>query len=266
MIQLERRYYERVEIGEITGVNPKSQNFKRNVENKLTNWGYSFSYGKKSFTITRAPETAQERLAEIIIRVFDIDIQVDVYAFACFISTFSWYVEFSQMPWDERAKEMKILYGITISGDTLKKWYGKLNKMNLITKDKTDRAYWKTSIEDGVKIRDMVEGDEELESEMKAYLDTRKELLNEYITSALASGKKDYKKITAEAWENAQKTLWNRYQCCFYSCGKITLNIIGECAREIFELVDEISEGEYQEYEKVVNTALVPVQKGEFKF
>lgn len=267
MQQLEKRLYAREELAEILDLNVKSSHFARDVKNKLANWGYDFEYNRKGATITRAPETAQERLAEIIIRVFDIDIQVDVYAFACFINLFSCYPEFSTMPWDERVKDLKTVYDVDIAASTLKKWYAKLNKLNLVTKDKTDKTYWKTSFVNGEKRREIVDGNEKLGLEMTEYLETRKELLNEYISSALASGKKDYKKITAEAWENAQKVLWSTYHCCYYSCGRISLNIIGECAQEIFELVNEISEGECTEYEVVVNTSLVPVKKDkDFEF
>lgn len=259
MQQLEKRFYERSEIAEILDIDAKSQNFKRSARNKLTNWGYSFSEVKKGFRITRAPETAQERLSELMIRIFDIDVQVDVYAFACFINLFSCYEEFSTMPWDERVKDMKKLCNVDIAASTLKKWYQKLDKLNLVSRDKTDKAYWQTSRVDGVKLRRMVDGNEHLDKEMKEYFAHRKELITNHISSALASGEKNYKKITAEAWEEAQKILWSTYQCCYYSCGKISLNIIGECAQEIFELVEEISKSEFTEYEVVVSTRIVPV-------
>lgn len=74
MEQLEIRFYPREEIAKIIGIDPKNQNFKRKVSSVLNNWGYSFTYGKKSFTITRKPQTPKERLNEIMIRRYDLDI------------------------------------------------------------------------------------------------------------------------------------------------------------------------------------------------
>ncbi len=63
MQQLEKRFYSRQEIADTLGVNIKdSGHFKRNVESKLQKWGYSYNYTSTGITITRQPETPQERL------------------------------------------------------------------------------------------------------------------------------------------------------------------------------------------------------------
>lgn len=65
MKQLEVRFYGRAELAEILQVDLKNKNFARQVKNKLMNWGYSFEYFRKGVNITRQPQTAQEKLAEI---------------------------------------------------------------------------------------------------------------------------------------------------------------------------------------------------------
>ena len=60
MKQLEERVYTKAEMAEILGINPKDKNFKRNVENTLTKWGYDYEFPpySKTITITYIPDKA----------------------------------------------------------------------------------------------------------------------------------------------------------------------------------------------------------------
>lgn len=265
MEQLELRFYTREEIAQLTGVNSKAQNFKRNASNTLTNWGYSWEYGKKSFTLTAKPETAEEKLAEIIIRKFDMDVRLDIFGFACFISLLMEDEEFRAMPWTERERVMKEEMGVTISFETMRKWCAKLIGKNMIAKS-ADKAYWGTTVVDGEKVRFAVSGDAAAEQQMEEYMACRNQLVEEYTAKALASGRKDLKEVKNEAWSNAFKTLWAKYQTCYYGCSTLMLNAFGDDAKEIYELVNEIRDGEAREYMVVVNTNIVPVRKSQDGF
>ena len=86
MEQLELRFYTRQEIADALSVNIKDSNhFKRNVEAKLRHWGYGYEYSRSGVQITRRPETAEERLAEILYRHYEINVQTNPTAFACFM-------------------------------------------------------------------------------------------------------------------------------------------------------------------------------------
>ena len=63
MNQLELRSYPRAEIAEVLSVNINdSGHFKRNVESKLSKWGYGFRYETAAVEILSKPETPEERL------------------------------------------------------------------------------------------------------------------------------------------------------------------------------------------------------------
>ena len=83
---------------------------------------------------TGKPETAEERLREILIRKLNLDVQVDAYAFACFICAFTDIGSFDSMPWEERAELMKYKYGVDVSDRTLRNWCSKLISSNIIQK------------------------------------------------------------------------------------------------------------------------------------
>lgn len=145
MKQLQKQFYGRQEIAELLKVDINdNKHFKRNIENKLTKWGYSFEYSRKGVEITRQPETAEERLSEIIIREYDLDIQIEITEFANFIYLLLVDEEFISMPWGKRVEYMKEQLDLDISESTLKRWAKKLLDMNLVAKDKISRTYWAT--------------------------------------------------------------------------------------------------------------------------
>lgn len=74
MQQLEIRKYNRQEIADLLELDSKNQNFKRNLENKLNKWGYKYIYSKNIIEITYQPTTAKEKLTEIMIRKYKLDI------------------------------------------------------------------------------------------------------------------------------------------------------------------------------------------------
>lgn len=73
MKQLELKKYTRQEIADALNLNKSSSNFKRDVENKLSKWGYDYIYTRAAVTITKRPESADERLKELLIRELHLD-------------------------------------------------------------------------------------------------------------------------------------------------------------------------------------------------
>lgn len=259
MKQLEKKFYSRTEIADVLDVNVNdNKHFKRNVENKLQKWGYGYEYSRKGVEITKQPSTAEEKLAEIIVRKYEMDIQIDVYGFACFISLLMEDEEFRAMPWTEREKVMTEEMGVSISFETMRKWCAKLIGKNMITKS-ADKSYWGTTVVDGEKVRFAVSGDEAAELQMAEYMTCRKQFVEDYISNALASGRKDYNTVKSEAWSNAFKELWAKFHTCYYGCSTLMLNAFGDETVEIYELVNEIRNGEVKEFAVVTYTAIVPV-------
>ena len=155
MNQLELRHYSREEISKITNVDTKAQSFKRNVGNTLTNWGYDWQYEKKSFTIIKKPETAKEKLSEILMRGYDMDIRCEVYDFAVFTYCLLSNIDgFAAMPWKYRVAYLKEDWNIIIAESTLKKWCKKLINTHSIIKDKSCKTYWTSYKIDGVKYQE----------------------------------------------------------------------------------------------------------------
>ena len=206
-------------------------NFKRNVENTLTKWGYEYKYSRNSIEIVKAPESAQARLTEIMIREFKLDIQIDSLAFACFIRAFSEIDGFVSMPWGEREEIFKAAYGIEVSEVTLKRWSAKLVERGILTKQGEKRC-WRTIINSlGDKSRELVTGDSEAEAEARAYFADRAKLVKE-------------NKDKENAWGIASKQLWNKYGCCYYYCKGFDLvaydNYTTGLFQEVYELVEQI--------------------------
>ena len=244
MKQLEKRFYAREEIAEFLNVNIKNKNFARDVKNILTNWGYGYEYSRKGVNIFKAPTSAAERLSEIMIRNYGLDIQVDAKAFACFLVAFAEVECFDAMPWSEREKSMKECYGISVSEKTLRNWCNKLMRSNTIEKG-GEKVYWCTEGAKENKKRYMVEPGSPEDEEMINYMKTRSKLLETYISDAIASGRKDYKQINAEAWQKTNTALWRDYGCCYYSCKSLVLSAFDDFnAHEIYELITEVAEEE----------------------
>lgn len=245
MKQLEKRFYAREEISQIIDVDMKDKNFARKVKNVLANWGYSYEYSRKGVEITRQPETAEEKLSEIIVRNYGIDIQVDVFSFASFITAFFEVEGFESMPWGEREAILRDVYGIAADEKTLRNWCNKLMLTNTIVKS-DEKTHWMTFTVSGTKYRELVSGNAHEEEKMYKYYARRRELLQKYIATELASGRKDYKQINSEAWKETNAELWVEFGCCYYSCKSFHLNAFDdavelETLREVYELVKEVA-------------------------
>ena len=256
MNQLELRTYTRAEIAEALSVNLNdSKHFKRNVENKLSKWGYRYEYTTPAVTITCKPETPKERLAEIVYRCFGMDIQVDTLQFGCFISAFTDIEGFASMPWEERAKAYYKRYGECVDARTLSNWCRHLIEKGIIAVSGDESVAWKTIIIDHKKIRYPLSASEP--NEMYDYFQQRSEIFSEEYQLALDSMK--YSGFTkaqakAEAWKETYKRLWADYQCCYYYCKCFTFGAFGDSIDhpelfEVYELAQELAFGASAEYE-----------------
>lgn len=259
MQQLETKFYSRAEIAEELNLNINdNKHFKRNLENKLVKWGYSFEYDRKGVLITRAPQNANEKLAEILIREYDLDIQIDTYAFACFITAFEDTEAFDAMPWGERAKVLEMGYGVKVTDRTLRSWANKLFTVGTLSKS-NEKSYWRTrAVTGGSPIREWVDGIEEMEQEMSEYFERRRQLVKQYMSE---------EKSKSEAWTAANKTLWCEYGCCYYACKMIKPGAFDKtgCLQEIYELVRDIAESGEEAVFKV-DVSLTTGNKKEFIF
>lgn len=239
MKQLEMRFYGRAEIAEITNISIAAHNFSRDVKDTLAKWGYGYDWiNRRGVTITYVPTTPEERLQEILVRQFHVDIQVDMFSFSCFVTAFSDVEGFDNMPWGVRKGILYELTGKQYDERTLSNWARKLLEQEIMIKG-TAGSYWKTEIKNNRKIRSSVS-----KQEVDSYYIRRAELLNELET--------DYKRIKPKAsdrearkaaWEAVYFHLWDEFNCCYYSCKTFHFtawNKQGDLA-EVYELTREIS-------------------------
>ena len=240
MEQLELRFYTRQEIADALSVNIKDSNhFKRNVETKLRRWGYSYDYSRSGVQITRRPETAEERLAEILYRHYEINVQTNPTAFACFMYALGEIENFDSMPWEERALTLLLEYHVQVCDRSLRNWASKLFKLEVLHKN-GKRNVWRTSYCNGIKVREQVEPDDpellEYFAERTRIINKEKELLEEKNVATKAASN--------AAWKTAYEQLWEKYGCCYYVCNSLLLNAFDptEAAmlQEVYELISEI--------------------------
>lgn len=267
MKQLKTKTYTREEIAKEFNLETSNKNFARKVKDTLTKWGYSFNYSRKEVTITRIPTTADEKLAEILIREYNLDIRIDTDAFAAFFYSLVVLPEFSSMPWEERMVFLKDEFGVEVSDRTLRSWCSRLISTSTVYKDDSIKTRWITGYCNGEKYRELVDGDKELEKLADDYKESMKSLLEKYKTLE-----------NKEKWTVIRKELWDKYQCCIYSCKGISLAAFDnteslETLQEMVELVNEIAEREPVETELVITTRIVTIpkenkenEKNEFKF
>lgn len=266
MKQLELRAYTRQEIADVLGVNIEdTKHFKRNIETKLTRWGYSYEYSRKAVTIIKAPTAAIERLSEIMIRAYDMDIRIEAFSFSAFLYSLVVFPEFTSMPWEERANFLEAEFGISVSERTLRAWCSRFIQTGILIKDDSYKTRWITGYCDGEKYRELVDGDKKLEEYADKYWKRKKELLEQYNELE-----------TKEKWELVGKTLWSEFHCYVYCCKGLNFSawdskISNQTLREVVELVTDIAEMEPIDTTVVVNQTLVssPIKKaadGEFKF
>ena len=231
--QLELRPYSRQEIADVLGVDINdSKHFKRNVINTLTKWGYDFEYSKNWINIKRKPTSAPEKLSEIMIRLYDLDVQLDTYAFSCFFYLLVLSPEFASMPWAERSEMIMREFGIEVSERTLRTWGNKLINAGTFVKDNEKRSRWVTGYYMGEKYRLLASSDSHIEEQVNRYTQEMSELL-----------RKD------KTWSEIFSTLWNKYHFCVYYAKGLTLsawdnNADYDTINYILGLVNEIAEME----------------------
>lgn len=226
MEQLNTKTYSRSEIGNICGVSPSSPHFKRNVENILTKWGYSYEYSKKTFTITAKPQTPEERLREVLIRAYKVDAQVNILDFAFFIYFLLEDVDgFASMPWKARSKYL-LEWNIQIDERTIRRWTDKLLATTAVIKDKREKTYWMTYSVDGIKYQEeLIEGSKSL---------YWKEYWNCFF------------KFQKEGEKEIGLAVYKKLHYCVYSCPTYLFGAFDkvQAVRTLVELVREIVETE----------------------
>ena len=262
MEQLELRSYSRTEIAEVLSVNIKdSRHFKRNVENKLSKWGYGFRYESAAVEILSKPETPSERLSEILCRGYGINIQIFPEQFACFIAAFTDIEGFDSMPWAERAAAYYSYYGICVNEKTLRNWCSQLIDRNVISQ-MGGSTKWRTYFEGNRKIREPIQEIDEVE--MESYFERRGEIFKGNYIAELERGLPP-REARIAAWKETYADLWGEFNCCFYYCKSFTLTAFSfndVDVREIYELAREIAAGAPPLTE--ASTAAPPTNEFEF--
>ena len=243
MDQLELRVYPRNEIAEILSVNiHDSNNFARNVRDKLKKWGYGFDYTRSAVTILPKPETPAERLKEVLYRGLEINIQIDAVQFACFVAAFSDIEGFNTMPWPEKANQYNAYYGFCVCDKTLQNWYNHLKDLGISTVLKGSVA-WRTWKVKGINHRAPVSKEEK--ETMDQFIQRRRELLAKYRKECVEAGMLP-KDVNNRAGEKAYVDLWEEFGCCYYWCKNLTLSAFsskGIDVHEVYELISEIRDG-----------------------
>ncbi len=239
MIQLENRAYPKVEMAELLGLDPKNKNFKRAVETTLTSWGYKYEFPpySKTITITYIPE-GEDKLAELLIRDYGIDVRTNPVEFACFLHAFNHIDGFISMPWGERAKAMADCYGVEVCDRTLRNWANKLFTSGTLMKC-AEKTYWKSAkISDTETLREPVE-----KSEFSEFYKYRREAQSKAMADMILAGRTDYEEIRKESWTQAHFAAMNEFKgWCYFSCKTILLSAFDDKdLAEIFELVEEIA-------------------------
>ena len=254
MKQLELRDYPRTEIAEVLSVNLNDRrHFKRNVENKLSKWGYDYEYTTQAVKITSKPETPSERLAELVYRCIGMDVQVSALHFAYFIAAFTDIEGFATMPWAVKATEYYKRYETSVDERTMRGWCHQLIQKGIISPD-GEKVAWMTTLDSTGKHREKVM--EGYECDAIEYFKRRSEIFAEEYKWNLEKGippeevrTQEQKQAWAKkhAWQDTYKTLWEEYGCCYYYCKCFTLGAFGDGAShdellEICELSHELAD------------------------
>lgn len=239
MKQLELRFYSREELSETFKVDAKDKNFARKIKDALTSWGYSFEYGRKGAVITRQPQTSEEKLAEILMREYDMDIRVNCYDYAVFIYSLLVDVEFISMPWLKRVEYLQDEWGVKVSERTLRQWTSKLIKTNTIAKDTTDKTYWVSFMHNGEKCQEVLEKGRD-DIQWKTYW-------------------KKFFELQKSGCENIGGKLWEELHYCCYSCASLAFNAWDDIGmlEELIFLVEEIAEKEPFDNIIITNTEII---------
>ena len=266
MEQLELRFYPREEIADALSVKITSHNFKRDVENTLSKWGYGYNYlNRRGVEILSKPDTPKEKLAEIIYRGLGIDIQTNPLQFAFFITAFTDIEGFACQPWAQRVEEYYKRYGVLVSDRTLRNWCHQLIEQGAIAVMGGEYSAWRTYV-DSKSSRRIREPIEEIDkTEMEDYYNRRSEIFAEKFAE-LRNSEKDEREARKQAWSETYSQLWSEYECCFYWCKTFSLSAFSNSKvdlREIYELARELADENESPKEEQITPKL---QSDEFVF
>lgn len=246
MIRLEQRAYSRREISEITGIpqNYKdgrvNRNFIGRVRERLENWHYEVETPRGSAVIiTRQPETALDRLHEIMMRKLGFDIQVRPLEFACFMHFMMTVPDADCMPIEERLDFINQNYKmVCLSKSTLERWIESLSDCHALIIDNHAAVRWKSEKINGRVSRTKVDGDPELLEERRRYTERMHELFRERSKTGLTG-----KALSGSVFQ----TLWQEFG---FGYGRPSPTLVWngitmspELYQEILSLVTEICEG-----------------------
>ena len=235
MKQLEIRPYSRQEMAQIIHKKADSPNFVRDVRSILDSWGYTCELPRGgAVIITRKPETAKEQLAEIMIRLFNLDVQIDVYGFACFLHLMLTKPEAQRMPWGVRHSMIKEMYGQDVSEITLRRWTKHLLDADILSKSQCPQsAEWWMTYNDSATGKHQEAVDDSDLPKVHQYWQRHGEVLSEM--------RNVYNGNESLAWSETKKAMWAEFGCCYYRCKCLQINGIGhEEIATIVALLDEI--------------------------
>lgn len=223
MKPLQMRFYSNREMAAVMGLDQHEHNFSQKAKRRLESWGYGYVFKpRKGFQITSVPQTAEERLVDIMRRVLKIDTQINAYDFACFFTMLVWDdTGFRAAPWEARVVMMKEYFGVRTTDRTLQNWRNHLYESGAAEGMKHG-GLWHTYTENGQKWQEPADRDS---PEYKAYCSRRSALLKEL-------GYEDGRK---EAWGEMVKELFGELGCYYY-CDAIQINAFG--LDEIQEIID----------------------------
>ena len=245
-IRFETKEYPKSEIAEILKVSPKNHNFRRDIMNKLDKWGYEYEYPKysKTITITKAPQTDEDRLKELLLRKLHLDIQTDLKGFALVFYLLATDFEFTTSPWLTKESIVFKEYGLHIAESTQRHWASKLIRANIIAKDISAPEPWRTVIVNGSKKQERLDmSDEKTVKEKEEYYKLRSEYLREADMEYQRATQTEEK--NPNRWKIAIKRLWKEKHCCYYTVKPFVYNAFfdDDEYREIFDLIQLIGLG-----------------------
>ena len=226
MIQLEKRFYSREELAAIAGLDIHGHNFSGAMKNTLSNWGYGYEFiSRRGFQITRIPETALERMTEIMRRDLHIDTQVDPLGFASFIAALLYIEDFSAMPWAVREETFEYFFDRKVSARTMQSWRNKLCEAGVAYQSR-EGSLWHTYTKNGEKYREPADRESDI---YKEYCAKRSVLLEEFEKTV----------SKREVWGMMVHSLYDEYGV-YYKCKFIDITAWGAVHDEIIDLLREL--------------------------
>ena len=224
MIELENRFYSRVEISEATGIPASASQFARDVKKKLADEGYAYQWKpRRGVQILSHTVTPQMELKKLLVERLGLSTQVDALDFAQFLVAIMTVPDFASMPYKTKETVISGICGHNIDDGTLRNWTSKLYGSENAHREKKGALWHTYKDEYGVKRQERVAPDSEA---YKAYCDARTQTLE-----AIGEQKNAYGIMIG--------CLYSQYGC-YYWCPEITLNAIGDDIPEIIRLVEEI--------------------------